>query len=62
VKDGDTIKIDVRKKSIELLVNKAELARREKALKAFTPKVKHGWLARYALHVTSADRGGVFDI
>ena len=26
------------------------------------PKVKRGWLARYLLHVTSADTGAVFEI
>ncbi len=33
-----------------------------RALPPFEPKVKRGWLARYLLHVTSADTGAVFEI
>jgi len=59
VADGDRIRIDARARSVELLVSKAELKRRAKALPPFEPRVKHGWLARYARFVTSADKGAV---
>ena len=59
---GDRIRIDSKARSMELLVNEAELSHRKASLKPFTSKVKHGWLARYAAHVTSADRGAVMDI
>jgi len=42
-------------------VDAAEIERRLKALPPFEPKVKRGWLARYAMQVTSADTGAVFE-
>jgi dihydroxy-acid dehydratase len=62
IQNGDRIAIDAKQRRIHLRISKAELARRMKRLPVFEPKVKHGWLARYLLHVTSADRGAVFDI
>jgi dihydroxy-acid dehydratase len=62
LKNGDKIKIDATKYKLEAALSKAELSRRKKSLKPFQPKVKSGWLARYASHVTSADTGGVFDM
>jgi len=62
IKNGDRIAIDAGKRTINLLISKGELSRRMKMLPAFEPKVKRGWLARYLLHVTSADKGAVFDI
>ena len=62
IQKGDRIRIDAKKRTIDLLIGKAELSRRMKKLPAFEPKVKRGWLARYLLHVTSADKGAVFDI
>jgi dihydroxy-acid dehydratase len=61
VKRGDRIRISADGGRIELLVPKAELARRAKSLKAFKPKVERGWLGRYSLHVQSADVGAVLD-
>ena len=62
IQKGDRIRINAKKRTIDLLVSKAELSRRMKKLPKFEPKVKSGWLARYLLHVTSADKGAVFDI
>jgi dihydroxy-acid dehydratase len=62
VQNGDRIAIDARQRTIELKVPDDEIRRRLDALPPFEPKVKHGWLARYLLHVTSADTGAVFDI
>lgn len=62
VRAGDRIRIDAGKRSIELLVPETEVRRRMAALPPFEPKVKRGWLARYLRHVTSADKGAVFDI
>ncbi len=62
IRKGDRIAIDAKKRKVDVLVSKTELAKRKKSLKPFTPKVRRGWLARYLLHVTSADKGGVFDI
>ncbi|MCP4664778.1 MAG: dihydroxy-acid dehydratase, partial [Deltaproteobacteria bacterium] len=62
IRKGDRIHINARERTMDLLINKTELKQRMKRLPKFTPKVKRGWLARYLLHVTSADRGAVFDI
>jgi dihydroxy-acid dehydratase len=60
--NGDRIRIDARKRSIDLLVPEEEITRRMNSLAPFEPRVKHGWLARYSQHVTSADQGAVFNI
>jgi dihydroxy-acid dehydratase len=60
--NGEHIRIDAIKGTIDLLVSKAEINRRIKTLKPFKSKVARGWLARYSSHVTSADTGAVFDI
>ncbi len=62
IQPGDKIRIDAKARTMDLLVDEDELARRRADLPAFEPKVKHGWLARYAAHVTSADKGAVMDI
>ena len=62
IRNGEPIRIDAIKGTIDLLVSKTEINRRLKALKPFKPKVTRGWLARYSSHVTSADTGAVFDI
>jgi len=61
IKDCDVIKIDIHKKSINLIVSKEELSKRKAKLKHFTPKVTKGWLGRYVQHVTSANTGAVMD-
>ena len=62
VHQGDRIYINARTCKLELKVSDEEIARRLSALPKFEPKVKRGWLARYLLHVTSADTGAVFEI
>lgn len=59
VKDGDRILVDVLNRRLELLVDEAELARRKAAWKRPEPKVKTGYLSRYARLVTSANTGAV---
>lgn len=60
VKDGDQIEIDLVKKTIDLQVNKTEMERRRKAWVRPEPKIKDGYMARYARIVTSAATGAVF--
>ena len=60
VNEGDQIKIDIPGKSIELLVPEDELAKRRAAWKKPEPKIKKGYMARYARMVTSAGNGAVF--
>jgi dihydroxy-acid dehydratase len=62
VREGDRIRIDARRRQIELKVSDGEIQARLAELPAFEPKVKRGWLARYLSHVTSADTGAVFEI
>lgn len=59
VKDDDAITIDLTHRTIHLAVSDDELSKRQKQLKPFVPKVKTGYLARYAALVTSAHTGGV---
>lgn len=60
VKDGDRIEIDLNKKKIDILVPKKELEKRMAAWKKPEPKIKDGYMARYAKSVTSAATGAVF--
>ena len=57
VKNGDIIEIDIPGRKIELHVSDKELAKRRACWKAPEPKVKTGWLARYARFAGSADTG-----
>ncbi|MGC8884724.1 MAG: dihydroxy-acid dehydratase [Bryobacteraceae bacterium] len=62
IHNGDRIYINANTCQIELRVSADELRRRLEELPLFEPKVKRGWLARYLLHVSSADTGAVFEI
>ena len=57
VEEGDQIAIDIPACKIELLVDDATLAARKAAWSCPEPKIKTGYLARYAKLVTSAARG-----
>jgi dihydroxy-acid dehydratase len=59
VQDGDKILIDVPNRKLELKVPDAEIKKRLAAWKPREPKIKTGWLARYAKVVTSANTGAV---
>lgn len=61
VRDGDQIKVDLPARTVDLLIDGAELERRRKAWKRPQPKFKRGWLARYERLVTSAARGAVLE-
>lgn len=60
VEDGDIISIDITNGNLDLLVSDEELAKRRSNLKPVKPKVKEGYLARYAKLVSSASSGAVF--
>ena len=59
VEDGDRILLDIPARKLELLVDEATLAARRAQWQAPQPKIKGGWLARYAKVVTSAHTGAV---
>jgi dihydroxy-acid dehydratase len=60
VKEGDQIKIDIPGKTLTLLVDEAELARRRDAWRPPEPKIKHGVAARYGRLVSSGSQGAVY--
>ncbi|MFF4044430.1 dihydroxy-acid dehydratase [Streptomyces sp. NPDC001816] len=67
VQDGDRIRIDIPNRTIELLVDEAELTRREQALGGvYAPKSRErkvsAALRAYAAMATSADKGAVRDV
>lgn len=61
VEEGDIIAIDIINKTIELKVSDEELAARRAAWVCPEPKIKTGYLARYAKLVSSADKGAILE-
>ena len=61
VEEGDLIAIDIPACSIELKVDEATLAARRAKWVCPEPKVKTGYLARYAKLVSSADKGAILE-
>lgn len=59
VQDGDEIEVDMYERRLDLLVPPEELQRRRANWQPPEPKVKRGWLARYARLVRSAAYGAV---
>ncbi|MCR5766001.1 MAG: dihydroxy-acid dehydratase, partial [Treponema sp.] len=59
VKEGDLIELDINNYKITLKVSDEELAKRRAEWVAPEPKVKTGYLARYAKMVSSADKGAI---
>ena len=61
VENGDEIAIDIPACRVELHVSDEEIARRRAAWVCPEPKVKTGYLARYAKLVHPASEGAVLD-
>ena len=59
IRNGDRIKIDIPNRSIELLISDKELEERRKNLKPFEPKIKSGYLYKYAKNVQDASHGAI---
>ena len=59
IENGDKIKIDINNRSISLLVDANTLEERKKHLKPFEPKVKSGYLYKYANNVQDASHGAI---
>ena len=59
IREGELIDIDINAGKINLQIDEEEMQRRLEAWVAPEPKVKGGWLERYARLVTSADEGAV---
>ena len=62
VRNGDRIRIDIPARTMNLLVDDAELASRKAAWIKPPAKITKGWLGRYAHLVTSAHRGAVLTL
>ena len=62
VEEGDIIKINIPKMTLELAVSDEELAARKAKWQPREPKVKTGYLARYAAMVTSGNRGAILQV
>ena len=61
VEEGDRIAIDIPNHSITLKVPDQELAARKAKWSCPEPKIRTGYLARYAKLVSSADRGAILE-
>ena len=59
VEEGDIIEINIPKRTLNVKVSDKELAKRRAKWKCPPPKVKHGYLARYAALVSSAVEGAI---
>lgn len=59
VENGDIISIDINNAKLELKVSDEVLEERRKNFKPLEPKVKEGYLARYAKLVSSAAEGAI---
>lgn len=59
IEDGDIIDIDIPNRKLELRITDEEMAKRKSAWVKPEPKIKTGYLSRYAKLTTSASRGAV---
>lgn len=60
IEDGDRIEIDIPGRRLEVKLSDEELEKRRENWVPVEPKIKTGYLARYAKLVTSAATGGVY--
>ena len=61
IKDGDVVRIDITKRTLDLLVEPAELEKRKVGWKPLTHKYSRGVLNKYSKLVGSASKGAVCD-
>jgi len=59
IKDGDKITIDIPNRKLDLHISEEEMKDRVSKWSPPEPKIKTGYLARYAKLVTSANTGAV---
>ncbi|HOB12136.1 MAG TPA: dihydroxy-acid dehydratase [Syntrophomonadaceae bacterium] len=60
VEEGDIIRIDIPANRLELLVDEKELSRRRELWTSPEPRIKSGYMKRYAEMVQSASSGAIF--
>lgn len=61
VRDGDIIDIDIDKGILNIRLSDEEIQKRFEALPPYVPKVKEGYLARYAKQVAGANLGAILE-
>ncbi len=61
VRTGDLIRLDASTRTLDLLVDDAEMATRQKTIEVEMPKVDRGYAQLYVDHVLQADTGCDFD-
>ncbi len=61
VKNGDRVRIDIKARTLDLLVDEDEMIQRRKNFKPLTHKYRRGVLAKYSKLVGSASKGAVCD-
>jgi dihydroxy-acid dehydratase len=61
VRDGDIIRINIPEGKLDVQLSQEEINSRLKAWKAPEPRIKSGYLGRYARMVSSADKGAVLE-
>jgi dihydroxy-acid dehydratase len=59
IRSGDTIRVDLDKRRLDLDVDEKELQKRRAAWKRPAPKITTGYLSRYVRMVTSASTGAI---
>ncbi|KAF0150926.1 MAG: dihydroxy-acid dehydratase [Ignavibacteria bacterium] len=59
VQSGDIITLDIPNRKLNVELSDDEISKRLSSLPQFEPKIKKGYLARYARMVTSANKGAV---
>lgn len=61
IREGDTIELDIPNRTLNVLISDEEIASRMEDWTAPEPKIKTGYLARYARMVSSAARGAIVE-
>ncbi len=59
IKNGDRIRINIHKRKIELILSDGEMKMRLSKWRPPVPKIKKGYLSRYAKMVSSAGKGAI---
>jgi dihydroxy-acid dehydratase len=59
INENDLIKIDIPAKTIELIIPETEIQERRDRWAGHEPKIKSGYMARYARQVSSAAQGAI---
>jgi dihydroxy-acid dehydratase len=59
IKNGDRIRINIPKRKIDLILSDEEMKMRLSTWRPPAPKIKKGYLSRYAKMVSSAGKGAI---